>query len=163
MNTTQLLRQSFPWNKGKLIGQKTPLKLREIWAIRVRLQISRKVRDLALFNLAIDSKLRACDLVSLRVTDVSHGDKIIRRAVVLQQKTQRPVQFELADMTRESLRYWILKAGLRPTDYLFPSRAMHLRIFRPANTPSSSTAGSRRSASTVGCMAPIPCEEPRLR
>ena len=65
-----------PWNKGKLVGQKTPLKLKDIWAIRIRLQLGQKVRDLALFNLAIDSKLRACDLVNLRVSDVSHGGQM---------------------------------------------------------------------------------------
>jgi len=76
-----------PWNKGKIIGQKPPLKLREIWEIRIRLQLARKLRDLALFNLAIDSKLRACDLVQLKVRDVSHGDQISQRASVMQKKT----------------------------------------------------------------------------
>lgn len=71
MNTTQIQNNKEPWNKGKLVGQKAPLKLREIWIIRIRLQLARKVRDLALFNLAIDSKLRACDLVKLKVRDVS--------------------------------------------------------------------------------------------
>ena len=80
-----------PWNKGKLVGQKVPFKLREIWAIRVRLQLHGRVRELALFDLAIDSKLRACDLVRLRVRDVSHGDRVGARAIVMQQKTQRPV------------------------------------------------------------------------
>jgi hypothetical protein len=79
-----------PWNKGKLVGQKTPLKLKDIWAIRVRLQISDRARDLGLFNLAIDSKLRACDLVKLRVRDVSHGGRVSTRAIVMQQKTHRP-------------------------------------------------------------------------
>lgn len=90
-------RQQIPWNKGKLIGQKPPLKLKEIWAIRVRLQVNKRTRDLALFNLAIDSKLRACDLVNLRVRDVAHGTQIAARAMVLQQKTQRPVQFEITE------------------------------------------------------------------
>jgi hypothetical protein len=75
------------WKKGKLVGQKAPLRLRDIWAIRVRLQLRNKQRDLALFNLAIDSKLRACDLVRLRVRDVAHGEHIAKRAIVLQQKT----------------------------------------------------------------------------
>jgi hypothetical protein len=86
-----------PWNKGKLVGQKAPLKLKEIWAIRVRLQLADRRRELALFNLAIDSKLRACDLVKLRVRDVCHGGGMASRAIVLQQKTQRPVQFEITD------------------------------------------------------------------
>jgi hypothetical protein len=86
-----------PWNKGKLVGQKTPLKLKEIWAIRVRLQLADRRRELALFNLAIDSKLRGCDLVKLRVRDVCQGQLIASRAIVLQQKTQRPVQFEITE------------------------------------------------------------------
>lgn len=78
-----------PWNKGKLVGQKAPLKLREIWAIRVRLEPGDRKRELALFNLAIDSKLRGCDLVQPRVRDVAHGDRIVARTIIMQQKTQR--------------------------------------------------------------------------
>ena len=92
-----------PWNKGKLVGQKAPLKLKEIWAIRVRLQLADRRRELALFNLAIDSKLRGCDLVKLRVRDVCQGQLIASRAIVLQQKTQRPVQFEITEPTRDAL------------------------------------------------------------
>ncbi len=82
-----------PWNKGKLIGQKPPLKLKEIWAIRIRLQIARRIRDLALFNLAIDSRLRGCDLVRLRLRNVAHGEHVVTRVIVLQQKTGQPVRF----------------------------------------------------------------------
>jgi len=81
-----------PWNKGKLVGQKAPLKLKEIWAIRIRLQIAGRIRDIALFNLAIDSKLRACDLVKLRVRDLRHGDRVAARAIVMQQKMSRATQ-----------------------------------------------------------------------
>ena len=84
--------RSAPWNKGKLVGQKAPLKMKDIWEIRVRLQMQRRVRDLALFDLGIDSKLRGCDLVKLRVRDVCHGDRIASRSMVLQQKTQPPVR-----------------------------------------------------------------------
>jgi len=111
-----------PWNKGKLIGQKAPLKVRDIWAIRVRLQIQGRVRDLALLDLGIDSKLRACDLVQLRVRDVCHGNHVTSRAVVMQKKTQRPVQFEITAPTREVLESWIRSNGLKADDYLFPSR-----------------------------------------
>ncbi|VWC73445.1 phage integrase [Burkholderia aenigmatica] len=111
-----------PWNKGRLTGQKPPLKLKEIWAIRVRLQLSSRTRDLAMFNLAIDSKLRACDLTKLRVRDVCHGERIGNRATVMQQKTQRPVQFEITEQTRDSVAAWISHAGLHATDFLFPSR-----------------------------------------
>jgi integrase len=111
-----------PWNKGKLIGQKLPLKLKEIWAIRIRLQLGGRTRDLALFNLAIDSKLRACDLVALRVLDVCHGSLVAKRAIVTQRKTRHPVQFELTDQTREAVAAWIGRAQLKPEHYLFPSR-----------------------------------------
>ena len=87
--------RAVPWNKGKLLGQKPPLKLKEIWAIRIRLQLNHQNRDLALFNLAIDSKLRGCDLVGLRVHDVVQGARVAPRAIVMQKKTQRPVQFEI--------------------------------------------------------------------
>lgn len=112
----------FPWNKGKLVGQKAPLKLKEIWAIRIRLQLAEKVRDLALFNLAIDSKLRGCDLVSLRVCDISQGRSIYPRAIVMQRKTHRPVQFEITELTRQSVAAWIDLARLASDAYLFPSR-----------------------------------------
>jgi integrase len=111
-----------PWNKGKLIGQKKPLKLKEIWTIRVRLQMAGDVRGLAMFNLAIDSKLVSCDLVKLRVTDVTHGSTVMRRATVMQQKTHQRVQFEITEDTREAVASWIDKARLRPLDYLFASR-----------------------------------------
>jgi integrase len=111
-----------PWNKGRLTGQKPPLKREEIWAIRIRLQIAKNVRDLALFNFAIDSKLRACDLVKIRVMDVVHGEHIISRATIMQQKTEQPVRFELTEQTRASVRAWIDEAKLSSNDYLFSSR-----------------------------------------
>lgn len=111
-----------PWNKGKLVGQKAPLRISEIWAIRVRLEIYGRLRDLALFNQAIDSKLRGCDLVKLRVLDICHGSHVAHRASVIQQKTKQPVQFELTGSTRQSICTWIATANLRSSDYLFPSR-----------------------------------------
>jgi len=111
-----------PWNKGKLIGQKSPLKLKDIWAIRIHLQLDKRIRDLALFNLAIDSKLRGCDLVDLRVRDIAHGNQIMSRAIVMQQKTKRPVQFEITEQTRDAVAAWIAKANLNSEQYLFPSR-----------------------------------------
>lgn len=111
-----------PWNKNRLVGQKAPLKLKEIWAIRIRLQLANKTRDLALFNLAIDSKLRGCDLVSLRVCDISQGRAILPRAVVMQRKPHRPLQFEITEQTRQSVSAWIDKAHRASDQYLFPSR-----------------------------------------
>ena len=119
---THTPQQHRAWNKGKLIGQKPPLKLKEVWAIRTRLQMTHKTRDLALFNLAIDSKLRSCDLVKLRVCDVAHGTQIHQRTKIMQQKTQQPVQFELTPQTREALSGWIEQANLNSGDFLFKSR-----------------------------------------
>jgi integrase len=113
---------SKPWNKSKLVGQKTPLKLREIWAIRVRLQVFSRKRELALFDLGIDSKLRACDLLKLKVRDLCHGERVGARAIVVQQKTSRPLQFEITKSTRTALAEWIRLSGLAPDDFLFPSR-----------------------------------------
>lgn len=118
-----------PWNKGKLIGQKAPLKLKEIWAIRIRLQLANHIRDLALFDLAIDSKLRACDLVKLRLRDIAHGNHIEKRAIIMQQKTQQPVQFEITEQTRNAVADWVKIAQLKSEDFLFKSRfhsSLHL-------------------------------------
>src|SRR3954469_1006091 len=111
-----------PWNRGKLIGQKPPLKLREVWSIRIRLQLKERLRDLALFNLAIDSKLRGCDLVALRVDDVLLGGRARPPATVLQRKTGRRVQVELTEQTRAAVMRWIGQGGRKPGDFLFPSR-----------------------------------------
>lgn len=111
-----------PWNKGKLVGKKAPLKLKDIWAIRVRLQLMKRHRELELFDLGIDSKLRGCDLVKLRVRDVCHGSAVGSRASVMQQKTQRPVQFEITQQTREAVATWVKQANLHSEDFLFPNR-----------------------------------------
>lgn len=111
-----------PWNKGKLVGQKLPLKLKEIWAIRVGLQLAPNRRDLALFNLAIDSKLRGSDLVKMKVSDISNAGVVTARAMVLQQKTGRPVQFEITEQTREAITEWMSHAKLSNAGYLFPTR-----------------------------------------
>jgi integrase len=111
-----------PWNKGKLVGQKLPLKLKEIWAIRVRLQLADSKRDLALFNLAIDSKLRGSDLVKIKVSDVSNSGVVASRAMVMQQKTGRPVQFEITESTRDSISDWMVSSGAGGSSFLFLSR-----------------------------------------
>lgn len=110
------------WNKGKIVGQKAPLKLKDIWAIRVRLRLNHRTRELALFDLGLDSKLKACDLVKLRVKDICHGDRVSSRAIVLQQKTSLPVQFEITPPTRDAVVAWIKASTLRSEDYLLPSR-----------------------------------------
>jgi hypothetical protein len=116
---TTTTRRATPWNKGKLLGQKPPLQLKEIWAIRIRLQLDHRTRELALFNLAIDSKLRGCDLVGLRVHDVVQGRGVVPRAMVMQKKTQRPVQFEITEQTRDAVAAWIATAHLKPEQFLF--------------------------------------------
>ena len=110
METALVTHSKAPWNKGKIVGQKAPLKLKDIWAIRIRLQMGHRTRELALFDLGLDSKLRACDLVRLRVRDICHGDRISPRAIVMQQKTSRPVQFEITPPTRDAVTAWIKEA-----------------------------------------------------
>ncbi len=111
-----------PWNKGQLIGQKRPLKPKDVWAIRVRLELGGNRRDVALFDLAIDSKLRACDLVRLKIQDVCVGPRARERATVIQKKTGRPVQFEISLQTRTALEALIKSTDRSYGDYLFPSR-----------------------------------------
>src|SRR5580658_9682450 len=105
-----------PWNKGRLIGQKRPLKPKDVWSIRVRLE--HRARDLAMFNLAIDSKLRGCDLVRLQIDDVRAGGRIRDRATVIQKKTGRPVQFEITEQTRASIQDWLPEVDARNGQYL---------------------------------------------
>jgi integrase len=114
--------QRDPWNKGRLIGQKRPLKPKDVWSIRVRLQLEHRARDLAMFNLAIDSKLRGCDLVRLQVDDVCAGGRVRDRATVIQKKTGRPVQFEITEQTRAAIQAWLPEVVGRKGRYLFPSR-----------------------------------------
>ena len=106
----------------RLRGQKAPFKPREVWAIRALLQIQGRLRELALFNLAIDSKLRGCDLVNLRVRDICAGGRVNERAIIIQKKTHQPVQFELTEPTRAAIQRWIAENDLRVGDYVFPRR-----------------------------------------
>lgn len=111
------------WNSGLLVGAKPPLKPKDIWAIRAQLRHQQRIRDLALFNLAIDSKLRGCDLVHLRVADVVLAGSVRPRASVVQSKTGRPVVFELTEASRESVLGWLRFRPQRNGDWLFPSRS----------------------------------------
>jgi site-specific recombinase XerC len=110
------------WNKGRIIGHKRPLLPRHVWAIRVRLEIADRVRDLALFNTAIDSKLRGCDLVKLKVADVYAASRVKERASIIQSKTQKPVRFELTEGTRKSLAAWLAHPMMVGSQYLWPGR-----------------------------------------
>jgi integrase len=142
-----------PWNKGRLIGQKRPLKPRDVWSIRVRLQVERRARNLALFNLAIDSKLRGCDLVRLQVDDVSVGGRVRDRATIVQKKTGRPVQFEITEQTRAAIQVWLADIRSRNTRYLFPSRVRtqpHLSTRQYARIVHSWVASAGLDSSAYG-------------
>ncbi|WP_052750288.1 hypothetical protein [Arsukibacterium sp. MJ3] len=110
------------WNKGRLVGQKVPLKLQEIWSIRTRLEIANNIRELAMFNLGIYSKLRACDLVALKVADIMRSGDILARTSIVQHKTGTHVQFEITPLTRKTVKAWIDNKSLKYVDFLFPSR-----------------------------------------
>ena len=108
-----------PWNKGKLIGAKLPLRQKHVWAIRTMLQVERSTRDLAMFNLAIDSKLRGCDVVAIRIDDVAPNGYAIGRATVRQRKTGRPVRFELTEYTRQAIDNYLKVSHKKSGEFLF--------------------------------------------
>ena len=110
------------WNQGKLVGQKPPLQPKHVWAIRTKLQLDGRIRDLALFNVAIDSKLRGCDVVSLKVEDVAPHGYAIDRATVRQRKTGRAVKFELTELTRQALDDYLRANWKAPGEFLFSGR-----------------------------------------
>ena len=121
-----------PWNKGKLTGAKPPLRPKHVWSSRTKLQIEGRARDLDMFNLAIDSKLRGCDVVAIRVEDVAAGGYTVDRATVRQKKPRRPVRFELSEQTRQSVDDYLKATGKRPGEFLFtghrgPARSMTTR------------------------------------
>ena len=133
-----------PWNKGKLMGQKSPLTPQEIWAIRHRLQNEGRRRDLAMFNLAIDSKLRASDLLKIRVSDVARDGRAQSRAIITQKKTGQPVRFEITGRTGKSIEHWIEAGKLVSSAYLFPSRqpaSPHLSVRQYARIVESWVVG----------------------
>jgi len=119
------------WNKGRIVGQKRPLLPKHVWAIRVRFEIVHNHRDLALFNLAIDSKLRGCDLVKLKVVDVFVAGQVKERASITQSKTEKPVRFEITDGTRKSLVRWMNEPAMIGFEFLWPGR-FHERLHIPA-------------------------------
>ncbi len=110
------------WNAGKMVGTKRPLTQKQIWAVRFFLDREGRLRDRALFDLALDSKLRGCDLVKIKIGDIVSGAEIRTRSIVIQQKTRRPVQFELTADVRVSLLAWLERRGGSLDDYAFPSR-----------------------------------------
>ncbi len=129
-----------PWNKRRLVGQKRPLQPKQVWAIRTRLELANKLRDLAVFKLAIDSKLRGSDLVRLVVNDLSVANTVRDRASVVQSKTAKPVQFEMTKNRREVVSQWVSSPGMRDNSIFFQVLRLLCRIFRPGNT--TGTSGS---------------------
>lgn len=121
-NLPTVIPAKTPWNRGRIVGQKRPLMPKHVWAIRVRLELSDVPRDLALFNLAIDSKLRGCDLVSLKVADVFAAGSVKERASIVQAKTRLPVRFEITEGTRCSLTNWIMSPQMSGHKFLWPGR-----------------------------------------
>lgn len=111
-----------PWNKGKLVGQKAPFKPKDVWVLRALMERWHRTRELALLNLGIDSKLRGCDLVALRLRDIQHGAQIAPRAIITQHKTGRPVQCEITPPTRAAVQAWVIEAGIKSDGSPFPSR-----------------------------------------
>lgn len=126
-NLPMIISSKRAWNYGRIIGQKRPLLPKHVWAIRVRLELSNSVRDLALFNLAIDSKLRGCDLVGLKVADVYAAGTVKERSSVLQSKTKTPVRFEITEGTRKSLAIWVKDPLMSGHEYLWPGRFHYRR------------------------------------
>jgi integrase len=117
-----IVHRHVPWNKGKMVGAKPPLRPKHVWSIRTKLQVEERVRDLALFNLAVDSKLRGCDVVALKVDDIAPGGYSVDRATVRQKKTGRPVKFELSEVTRQAVDGYLRISAKRPGDYVFTGR-----------------------------------------
>src|SRR5260221_7158462 len=122
VNATPTPHKRLPWNKGKLTGAKPPLRPKHVWSIRTNLQVEGRVRDLAMFNLAIDSKLRGCDVVSLTVEDVAPHGLAVDRATVRQKKTSKPVRFEMTEQTREAVDEYLRATCKKPGEFLFPGR-----------------------------------------
>ena len=142
------------WNAGRKLGAKRALKPQQVWAIRFWLDSKKRMRDRAMFDLAIDSKLRGCDIVKIKIGDIVLGGRVRSRAIVVQQKTKRPVQFELLDHAQSSLSAWLERRGGAVTDYVFPSRG---------STMLSTWSGSTGPAFGVRTAARTRSGEPRPR
>jgi integrase len=147
-NQASLLKQPtrLPWNKDKLIGPKPPLRPKHVWSIRTRLVIEGRTRDLAMFNLAIDSKVRGCDVVALKVEDVAPNGYTVERATVRQRKAGRPVKFELTEQTRQAIEDYLRASGKKPAEFLFTSRRQVGRCVTTRQYARLLSVAPRRSA-----------------
>jgi integrase len=162
-NLTMPATKRVPWNKGKLIGARPPLRPKHVWAIRTLLQMEKQTRDLALFNLAIDSKLRGCDVVALKVDDVAPNGYALDRATVRERKTGRPVRFELTEQTRQAIDDYIRLVSKKSGEFLFTGRRPGQGMTTPASTHGSYATGLQASDLTRMSMGHTHCVEPRRR
>ena len=133
-NQTRVASKRIPWNKGKVTGAKPPLRPKHVWSIRTKLQMADRKRDLALFNLAIDSKLRGCDVIGLKVEDIAPNGYAIERATIRQKKTGRSVRFEVTEQTRQAVDDYLRVANRKRGDFLFaaqrqPDRGLSIRQY----------------------------------
>ena len=145
-NTVVTKPRRVPWNKGKLIGAKPPLRPKHVWSIRTKLQVEGRTRDLAMFNLAIDSKLRGCDVVALKVEDVAPSGYAVDRATVRQKKTGQPVRFELTEQTRQAVDDYVERPPRSPVNSYSPAALVPQRASRRDSTRGSSPSGLHASA-----------------
>ena len=151
-----------PWNKGKLTGAKPPLRPKHVWSIRTKLQIEGRTRDLAMFNLAIDSKLRGCDVVAIRVEDVAASGYTADRATIRQKKTGRPVRFELSEQTRQAIDDYLKATDKRPGEFLFTGRRGRQTNMTTRQYARLVWSGSGGLDWTRGCLGPIRCDAQKL-
>jgi integrase len=161
-NPITLTAKRIPWNKGKITGAKPPLRPKHVWAIRTMLQTTRQARDLALFNLAIDSKLRGCDVVAVRVDDVAPNGYAVDRATVRQRKTGRPVRFELTEQTRQAIDDYIKLMGKKSGEFLFTGRRPGAAL-RPVSMHGTWQTGSPALIWTRTSTVRTRCDEKRQR
>jgi integrase len=160
-NPTPVASKRTPWNKGKLTGAKPPLRPKHVWSIRTKLQMADRKRDLALFNLAIDSKLRGCDVIGLKVEDIAPNGYAIERATIRQKKTGRSVRFEVTEQTgKRSMITSVQRTGSEEIFYL-PRNVRQTGASRPGNMRVLLPTGYTASVLIRACSARIPCDGPR--
>jgi integrase len=148
-NPVAARHEHMPWNKGKLTGAKPPFRPKHVWSIRTKLQLEGRIRDLAMFNLAIDSKLRGCDVVALRVDDIAPNGYTNEQATIRQRKTGQSVRFDLTEPTRQTVDDYLTAAGKTPGDFLFAGHRSSKRSAAAIGTAAPSFLPRRRAADQI--------------